>query len=71
MISDWHAHFRAPWAGTGREFTFLIVGLPAYVADLPSSNYDGTVDTSLPLIRLAQREAARLNNTAMTSLIDQ
>ena len=38
--------------------------------DLPSTNYDGHIDHSLPLIRLAQAAANRLNNTFMTSLID-
>jgi hypothetical protein len=36
------------------ELTFLFVGLPAYVQDLPSTLYDGKNDTSLPLVRLAQ-----------------
>jgi hypothetical protein len=70
MIADWRASFAAPWQGTGVNFTFLFVGLPAYVQDLPSTLYDGRVDGSLPLLRLAQAAATKLDNTYMTSLID-
>ena len=71
MISDWRSRFATPWAGTPHELTFLFVGLPAYVQDLPSVPYDGKVDTSLPLLRLSQSVASEtLNHTAMTSLID-
>jgi len=44
-------------------------GLPAYVENLPASDYDGKVDTSLPLLRLAQAEVAEYN-TWMVSMID-
>lgn len=66
MIEDWRSKF----ASNGNNFTFLYVGLPAYVEDLPSTLYDGKNDTSLPLLRLAQRTASELPATAMTSLID-
>jgi hypothetical protein len=56
--------------GTGKELTFLFVGLPAYVEDLPSTSYDNKTDTSLPLVRLAQRNASMQPHTFQTSLID-
>jgi hypothetical protein len=43
MIEDWRTLFSTQWAGTGVELTFLFVGLPAYVQDLPSTLYDGKV----------------------------
>jgi hypothetical protein len=70
MISDWRRRFAEPWAGTDQDLTFLFVGLPAYVQDLPSTLFDGQVDTALPQLRLAQAEAERLDRTFMTSLID-
>ena len=36
MVADWQSSFAQPWAGTGVAFTFLFVGLTAYVQDLPS-----------------------------------
>eukprot|EP01043_Picozoa_sp_COSAG02_P006918 COSAG02_NODE_202_length_29305_cov_20.432377_17_plen_494_part_00 len=38
MIADWRKHFQTQWADTGVELTFLFVGLPAYVQDLPSTS---------------------------------
>jgi hypothetical protein len=71
MIADWRTRFGHAWVGTPHELTFIFVGLPAYVQDLPSTLYDQKVDTSLPLLRLSQRVASEtLNHTAMTSLID-
>ena len=54
------------------ELTFLFIGLPAYVQDLPSTLYDGKNDTSLPLMRLAQRESGSKSypRNFQTSLID-
>ena len=37
MIADWRRHFRTQWVDTDVELTFLFVGLPAYVQDLPST----------------------------------
>jgi hypothetical protein len=53
------------------ELTFLFVGLPAYVQDLPSTLYDGKNDTSLPLVRLAQvkRETQYLPSSLFESAI--
>ena len=70
MIYDWRRRFAEPWAGTDQELTFLFVGLPAYVQDLPSTSYDGEVDSGLPQLRLAQVHAEGLGHTFMTSLID-
>ena len=70
MIEDWRASFAAQWEGTGNALTFLFVGLPAYVEDLPSTTYDQKNDSSLPLLRLAQRNATLQENTFQTSLID-
>eukprot|EP01052_Picozoa_sp_SAG31_P034719 SAG31_NODE_4096_length_3591_cov_2.039805_3_plen_492_part_00 len=72
MIADWRNHFRTQWSDTDTELTFLFVGLPAYVQDLPSTLYDGKNDTSLPLLRLAQRESGNASypDNWQTSLID-
>ena len=70
MVDDWRSSFASGWAGTGRALTFLFVGLPAYVEDLPSTTYDQKNDTSLPLIRLAQRNASFQEHTYQTSLVD-
>ena len=70
MIADWRTRFATPWVGTPHELTFLYVGLPAYVQDLPSMLYDKKVDTSLPLLRLSQAAAEAQNHTFGTSLID-
>ena len=70
MIDDWRTRFAKPWADTPYELTFLYVGLPAYVQDLPSILYDKKVDTSLPLLRLSQSAAESQNHTFGTSLID-
>ena len=37
---------------------------------MPSTLFDGKIDSGLPLLRLAQAEAERLGRTVMTSLID-
>jgi hypothetical protein len=70
MIEDWRSSFAARWEGTGNALTFLFVGLPSYVEDLPSTTYDRKIDTSLPLLRLAQRNATVQPHTFQTSLID-
>ena len=70
MIEDWRTRFAAPWAGTPHELTFLYVGLPAYVQDLPSMLYDRKIDASLPLLRLAQAAAEVQDHTFGTTLID-
>ena len=70
MIEDWRSLFSSAWTGTGSELTFLFVGLPSYVQDLPSTLYDGKNDSSLPLLRLAQRTSTGQDHTFQTSLID-
>ena len=72
MIEDWRQLFRTQWSSTDIDLTFLFVGLPAYVQDLPSALYDGKKDSSLPLVRLAQRESGNASypRNWQTSLVD-
>ena len=49
MVADWTAKFSAASPGLP-PLTFIFVGLPAYVEDLPATTYDGKNDTSLPLV---------------------
>ena len=72
MIADWRQLFQTQWSSTDIELTFLFVGLPAYVQDLPSTLYDGKNDSSLPLVRLAQRESGNASypRNWQTSLVD-
>ena len=70
MIADWRKLF-ANSAPEMPPLTFLFVGLPAYVQDLPSSTYDHHTDESLPLLRLSQANAsATQTHTFQTTLID-
>ena len=70
MVADWTAKFSASSPGLP-PLTFLFVGLPAYVEDLPATTYDGKNDSSLPLVRLSQLASTKAaDNIFMTSLVD-